>query len=334
MRSKTTKFARWVRWSFQPIAWTLVLAMCVGGATVGRAQDAPESSNPPAPPPSDAQATVPAPLPQGKKLVLKDGTFQIAREYSIEGDRVRYWSVERSDWEEIPANLVDWDATKKAEADEQQKEQELAERNRERILAEETKGVDQVDASLEVRPGLLMPEGVGMFVLANRQFVALKQDQAQSKTDVGREVEKTLSGISVIPSKHRIELPGKHADLRLSTGELEFFMRTADQREPRMILVRAQQRGDNRVLETESTSAVEDATDKGDDISTLLWDLAPGVYRFTIDQDLPPGEYAFVEKTSDGIDINAWDFGVDATGKSGSASPTAAAPSSAAAAKP
>jgi hypothetical protein len=59
---------------------------------------------------------------------------------------------------------------------------------------------------------------------------------------------------------------------------------------------------------------VEDATDKGDDVSTLLWDLAPGVYRFTIDQDLPPGEYAFVEQTADGTDPNVWDFGVDAAG--------------------
>ena len=42
------------------------------------------------------------PLPKGKKLVLTDGTFQIVREYSVKDDRVRYWSVERSDWEEIP----------------------------------------------------------------------------------------------------------------------------------------------------------------------------------------------------------------------------------------
>jgi hypothetical protein len=91
-------------------------------------------------------------------------------------------------------------------------------------------------------------------------------------------------------------------------------MRTADGREPRMILLRAHLRGSDRLLETESSSVVEDATDKGDDVSTLLWDLAPGVYRFTIDQDLPPGEYAFVEQTADGTDPNVWDFGVDAAG--------------------
>ena len=37
---------------------------------------------------------IPVALPKGKKLILTDGTFQLAREYTVEGDRVRYWSLE------------------------------------------------------------------------------------------------------------------------------------------------------------------------------------------------------------------------------------------------
>jgi hypothetical protein len=309
---RAAKFCNRAKRRLRPALWAMTMAvtLCATGAT--RAQDAPESSNPPAPPPSDVQVTVPAPLPQGKKLILKDGTFQIAREYTVEGDRVRYWSVERSDWEEIPASLVDWDATNKAEADQKRADQEAAAQNRARILAEETAGVSQVDASLEVHPGLILPDGIGMFVLGDRQFVALKQDQAVSKIDVGREVEKTLSGVPTVPSRRRIELPGKHSAVHLGTGDLEFFMRTADGREPRMTLVRAHLRGDSRLVETESSSVVEDATDAGDTVSTLEWDLAPGVYRYTIDKDLAAGEYAFVETTDDGVDLNVWDFSVDA----------------------
>ena len=40
---------------------------------------------------------------------------------------------------------------------------------------------------------------------------------------------------------------------------------------------------------------------------------ARGLYRLTLDQDLKPGEYALVEKTSEGdVDLYVWDFGVDA----------------------
>jgi len=32
------------------------------------------------------------------RLYLKDGTYQIVREYKVEGDRVRYYSSERGEW--------------------------------------------------------------------------------------------------------------------------------------------------------------------------------------------------------------------------------------------
>ena len=66
---------------------------------------------------------------------MKDGTFQIAREYKRDGDRVRYYSLERSDWEELPAALVDWDATQKAEAEQQVQDQALAQKIQESARA-------------------------------------------------------------------------------------------------------------------------------------------------------------------------------------------------------
>src|SRR5579871_678542 len=53
------------------------------------------------------------------RLYLKDGTYQMAGEYQVLQDRVRYYSTERGDWEEIPLELVDLDRTKKEAAEHQ-----------------------------------------------------------------------------------------------------------------------------------------------------------------------------------------------------------------------
>src|SRR5579863_6165215 len=54
------------------------------------------------------------------KLYMKDGSYQLVREYKVEGDRVSFYSLDRDDVEEVPASLVDLDKTKdeiKARAD-------------------------------------------------------------------------------------------------------------------------------------------------------------------------------------------------------------------------
>ena len=41
------------------------------------------------------------------KLYLKDGGYHVVREYQVQSDRVHFYSVERSQWEDIPLGLVD-----------------------------------------------------------------------------------------------------------------------------------------------------------------------------------------------------------------------------------
>ena len=263
---------------------------------------------------STSQAQIPEALPKGKKIILKDGSFQLAREYTLDGDRVRYWSVESSQWEEIPASLVDWDATHKSEAEQAARDAELKSKIRASGLAQRTKDID-VDLSLEIKPGLFLPDAVGFYALdRNNAIREMKQSTAEIKRSTGRDVERILSGVAMIPGKETMDIPGERATMRLSTNEPEFFMRPVDRREPRFRLLRAQVKGGHRLIDSISLRFTGEEKHNVAEIEIQTWIPATGVFRYTLDERLEPGEYAFVEMTADGLSVYVWDFGVDASG--------------------
>lgn len=256
-------------------------------------------------------STLAVPLPKGKKLVLKDGTFQIVREYQREGDRVRYYSVERSDWEELPAALVDWDATTKGEADDAARDQELAKKIKATELAARTADINS-DRSYEARPGILLPDDAGLYALDGKMVVTMEQNEAVSHLDKGRFAERMVTGVPLIPTKAHIEIPGKRAKIRLHSGDPEFYFRTADGREPAVSLMHVTAvKGDKRELETSTTNVVGQTNYKGDEMPLLIWDAAQSLYRLTVEKELADGEYALVEKGPEGLEMYVWDFGVD-----------------------
>ncbi len=88
------------------------------------------------------------------KLFLKDGSYQLVREYQVGSDRVRFYSLDRDDWEEVPTSLVDLDKTKaeiKAHADAIQADaaSEAAENKAERAARKEV-------ASVPAEPGVYL----------------------------------------------------------------------------------------------------------------------------------------------------------------------------------
>jgi len=257
---------------------------------------------------------------------LKDGSFQLTRDYQRTGDRVRYFSAERGEWEEIPAAMVDWDATAKAEAAAKSNEEALANKVRAREQAQNLEPVMDVDASLQVGPGLFLPSGEGMFVVDGKSVRLLAQAGSQVKTDKKQYLKQVLSPIPIIPGKHNVELPGARAKIRVTNGRAEFYLREAPpdpdrttpiirssrpgESGPEVELVRATVKGDKRQLETiRSLFGQEEAARAT--VSMERWDVAPTVFRFTLGEPLLPGEYALAEILPDGMNLYVWDFGVD-----------------------
>lgn len=262
----------------------------------------------------DTSAEIAVPLPKGKKLILTDGSFQVVREYRREGDRVRYYSLERSAWEEMPATLVDWTATQKAEDEQNAQQEKLA-----KEIAESEKAARfadlNVDTSFEVRPGVFLPDATGFYAVDGNKVAVMQQEKAEVHIEKGRVIARIATGVPLISAKQNMEIPGKQAKLRIHTGDAEFYFRTADQREPHLTLLQATVKGEKRALEVITTNIAGQQKVKGREVSLLQWDAARGLYRFTVDQALDSGEYAIIETTTaEGQSMYVWTFGVDVTG--------------------
>ena len=265
---------------------------------------------------------------RGKKLVLTDGSFQLVRSWERKGDRIRFFSIERSTWEEIPAAMVDFAATEKAEADAAKAIEETREKLKTVEQTQRAQEID-VDASIEIAPGMFLPDGDGVFVLqcqsedpanprpatARCVVLTLTQISTESKVDKKQLLKQIFTPIPIVPGKHRISAAGKAAEVRLHTAQPEFYIRTADAREPELEMIRATVKGDKREVNVISTNI---AGEKRNDYKAILiqrWTLARGVFRLTVGESLPAGEYALAEfLPGEGINLYVWDFGVDVPG--------------------
>src|SRR3989441_10339369 len=266
-------------------------------------------------------------LPRGKKLVLKDGTFQLVRSYQRSGERVRYYSAERGTWEEIPAAMVDWDATARAEAAGKAEEDAFAKKVHTQEEAQRIETVMDVDASLQGAPGVFLPPGEGVVVIEGKFVTQLEQAGSQVRTDKKQFLKQVLSPIPIIPSKRNVEIPGSRAKVRVTNAQVEFYLREAPpdpdrsshivkssrpgESGPEVELVRATVKGNKRQLESIKRLFGEQLEEKRATISLERWELAPTVFRFTLSAPLAPGEYALAEILPDGMNLFVWDFGVD-----------------------
>jgi hypothetical protein len=264
-----------------------------------------------------------------KRLILKDGSYQLATKWEVKGDRVRYMSAERDDWEELPNSLVDWPATDKFEKDRAagMSAPEAVEIDKE---VEAERRVEEAKTP-QVAPGLHLPEDGGILLLdtfqSQPQLVLLQQTGGQ----VNRNAKANRVRSAIIPiasSKQTIELDGLHANVQAHATLPTIYLNLDQDQDPinpqqahpqqpeqpwdRYHIVRVEAKKGKRIVGDVKISVLGKASQEQNLVPTTSLKLTGGWVKLTPANALEPGEYAVVELLGkDGMNTYVWDFGVN-----------------------
>ena len=238
------------------------------------------------------------------KLYLKDGEYQLAREYQVLSDRVRFYSVERSQWEEIPLDLVDLKRTESEQKEvEQTRKQDAAEQ------AVEDKA--EQEAADEVAR---VPVESGVYLVAGKQLKTIKAAESKIVGNKKRSVLKVLSPIPMVSGKGTLEVDGEHSPNVVDSATPEFYIRLSA--EERFGIIRATPGKNARIMEKfEIVPVTKEIVEQPEEVQIFRHQVGSGLYKIWPMQPLTPGEYAVVEytpATNGSINMQIWDFGVPA----------------------
>jgi hypothetical protein len=234
------------------------------------------------------------------KLYLKDGSFQVVREYKVQSDRVRFYSVERSDWEEIPLDLVDLKRTQ-SEAKERQAEIEKDAK----VLSDEDAAAKAIRKEVQ-----RIPQDPGVHWIDGDQTRVIKAAESSVRTNKRREVLKVLSPIPAISGKATLELDGAHSLNIIKNPEQEFYIQLSDPE--RFGIAKLTPKGNVRIVENVTIQPItKDVEEDPQMVETLQQQLdANLLYKIWPKDPLPPGEYAVIEYTQGKLTMQVWDFAI------------------------
>jgi hypothetical protein len=235
------------------------------------------------------------------KLYLKDGSFQLVREYKVTDDRVAFYSVERSDWEEIPADLVD---LKRTDAETEARKAEL-DKNA-------TENAEEEAAAREIRNEIRkIPTDPGVYQLENGELRIIKESEAVLRNESGKNVLKMLSPLPVFAQRATLEIAAAHSPNAVPAGQPEFYFQLAKFETP--AIVKLTTRKDARVVEKVATiPATKETFEEREPVETFTKQLSDnGLYKIWPQEALEKGEYAVIEFTEGKVNARVWDFRVE-----------------------
>lgn len=257
-----------------------------------------------------------------KRLIFKDGSFELITQYERRGDRVRFFSFERNEWEEIPAELIDWPATERFAGDAAARTSEKTSRTLEQAEAERKEEEARIP---EVAPGLRLPSPDSVFLLDTNlgelELNRLRQNGADLKKNTGRNI---LRGIvnPIGSSRQTVELKGLRAAVQSHVlspviyfpidpedTEAGYDSKTAHRH---LRIVRCRESKGNRVVAAIKIAIYGKATQNAAHMDVNVVPVSNYWVKITPVLPLEPGEYALVEYSRNGaMNQFVWDFGVD-----------------------
>jgi hypothetical protein len=278
-----------------------------------------------------------------KRLILKDGSYQLATKWEIKGDRVRYLSAERNEWEEVPNSLVDWAATDKYEKDRAAgvPSPEAIELDKE-MAAE--RAAEEARSPL-VAPGLHLPELGSVLLLDTYQNQPELVELQQNGGELNRNRKANVLHAAINPiasSKQTIELDGPHAAVQSHTNLPSIYVnveqgqdagtggfpeqpqRPQQPQQPqqpwdRFHIVRAKAKNGKRIVGDIKISMIGKVSQEQNLVPTTSQQLTGGWIKVTPSAALEPGEYAVVELLGkEGMNTFVWDFGVNSSASANS----------------
>jgi len=233
------------------------------------------------------------------KLYMKDGSSHLVREYQAQPDRVRYYSVERGDWEEVPLELVDLKRTE-AEIKESAtvlKDDAAAQDAEEKALRAQRREVEQI------------PQETGVFWVQDDKIKVVKQAEMKVVNNKRRSVLKALSPIPLVAGKSTVELDGLKSSMPIQNDRPDFYIRLSA--EERFGILRLKPGKMTRLVQTWNIIPVtKELMEESDNVEIFRRQIADGLYKIWPTKPLVPGEYAVVEFTEGKGNIQVWDFSV------------------------
>ncbi len=247
-------------------------------------------------------------LSQNVKLYLKDGEYHLVREYQVQGDRIRYYSVERSQWEEIPVALVDLGKTESDRNANSAKQQDTA-------RAEDEEEKAERDLKHEIAS---IPQDPGAYYQGPGKMEPVPSADYQVVTDKKRRALQVLSPVPLIPGKASVVVKGDHARFSVTEERPSFYLRLA--KEERFGIVRLTPKKNMRIVENISIVPVaKQPVEERKQMATFEQEMASGLYRVWPEKALTPGEYALVEfsdrEDMEDVELLVWDFAYQPAGR-------------------